>query len=111
MPRAFSCSHASIPTNFSMREQGTAANAAREAPVRYVVLEVHESRAEKVLRALDERSGRELAVRTSCHTLTSVWTCIRNGTLKAFLLMRGSDQKSQIASCNVAQSLLKEMCR
>lgn len=41
-----------------------AARVARKPPVRYTVLEVHESRSEKVLRALDERTSRELAVRT-----------------------------------------------
>ena len=45
--------------------QAVAARAKREPPVRYTVLEVHDSRLEKVLRALDERTGRELAVRTT----------------------------------------------
>lgn len=94
-----------------MREQGTAAIAAREAPVRYVVLEVHESRAENVLRALDQRSGRELAVRTSCHTSDKRLELHQEWHPKGLSLDVSSSHNSQIASCDVAQSLLKEMCR
>ncbi|BDA50405.1 probable DNA replication ATP-dependent helicase/nuclease DNA2 at C-terminar half [Coccomyxa sp. Obi] len=59
-PAAYAC--ARPHPSAAPQVQAAAVGIAREPLVRYTVLEVHESRLEKVLRALDERTSRELAV-------------------------------------------------
>ncbi|CAL8464813.1 g4348 [Coccomyxa elongata] len=61
-PAAYACARPHPTAAPKVGGQAAAGGASREPPVCYTVLEVHEMRSEKVLRALDERTSRELAV-------------------------------------------------